>query len=127
VIHPSDISTTFLTPIYRELKNSTVIEGKLRYDEVLKKCQENNRVLMMGHGSQQGLFSVGSFGGILWTKYIIDYLHVPIFQKQNENVYIWCDASQFVERHKLRGFYTGMFISEISEAEYCGLGVVPKT
>jgi len=127
VIHPSDISTTFLTPIYRELKNSTVIEEKSSYDEVLKKCQENNRVLMMGHGSPQGLFSVGRFGDVFWMPYIIDYMHVPVFRKQDENVYIWCDANQFVEKYKLKGFYTGMFISEVSEAAYCGLGVVSKS
>lgn len=31
-------------------------------------------------------------------------------------IYIWCYADQFVNHHQLTGFFTGMFISEISEA-----------
>ena len=34
---------------------------------------------------------------------------------------IWCNADQFVDRFDLKGFYTGMFISEVGEAYYCGL------
>jgi hypothetical protein len=33
-------------------------------------------------------------------------------------VYIWCNANVFVERNGLKGFYTGMIISEYEEALY---------
>jgi hypothetical protein len=36
-------------------------------------------------------------------------------------VFIWCNADKFVNRHELKGFYSGMFISEVSEASFCGL------
>jgi hypothetical protein len=38
--------------------------------------------------------------------------------RQKECVCIWCNADKFVERYKLKGFYTGMFISEVEEAKY---------
>ena len=36
-----------------------------------------------------------------------------------ECIFIWCNADQFVSRYYLKGFYTGMFISEYGEAAYC--------
>jgi len=33
----------------------------------------------------------------------------------------------FVDKHKLNGIYSGMFISEIEEAEYCGLPDTEQT
>ena len=37
---------------------------------------------------------------------------VESLQRKKDNIYIWCYASSFVERHQLSGFATGMFISE---------------
>jgi hypothetical protein len=31
-------------------------------------------------------------------------------------VYIWCNANVFVEKYGLKGFYTGMIISEYEES-----------
>ena len=36
-------------------------------------------------------------------------------------MYVWCNADKFMDRHELNGFYSGMFISEVGEAFYCGL------
>jgi hypothetical protein len=33
-------------------------------------------------------------------------------------VYIWCNANVFAEKYGLKGFYTGMIISEYEEALY---------
>jgi hypothetical protein len=41
--------------------------------------------------------------------------------KHVECISIWCNADQFMNRHELYGFYSGMFISEVGEATYCGL------
>ena len=42
-------------------------------------------------------------------------------------MFIWCNADRFVERNKLKGFYSGMFISEVGEAYYCGLPNTPQS
>ena len=115
VIHPDDRSTDFLCPIYEPVKNKTVITGNITKDQLRKHILDHDRVICCGHGSPTGLFSVGRFLGAY--PYIVD-------DSMAENlrhkicIYIWCNADQFVQRHCLYGFYTGMFISEVSEALY---------
>ena len=119
VIHPEDRSTDFLKPIYKNLPNTTVITGNTSYRDIRQLIKEHDRVIAMGHGSPYGLFSMSKFpnsGG-----YIIDSRMVDILREKNNNIYIWCNADIFVDKHRLNGIYSGMFISEVGEAEYCGL------
>jgi len=58
----------------------------------------------MGHGSPNGLF---------YTRINSDMVYLL---REKECICIWCNADQFVEKYKLKGFYTGMFISEVNEA-----------
>ena len=113
IIHPKDITTTFLTGIYKNLANKTVITGGMT--NLRKHIQDHDRILMMGHGSPAGLFSVGQFPDAY--PYIFDESMVDMLQDKI-TVYIWCNADKFVQRHSLYGFYTGMFISEVNEALY---------
>jgi hypothetical protein len=73
---------------------------------------------MLGHGSPYGLFSIGQFAGE--NGYVIDESMVPLL-RDKECIAIWCNADQFMNKHQLYGFYSGMFISEVGEATYCGL------
>ena len=62
VIHPKDPSTDFLSPIYALLKNKTVIDGGVCINSELRKLIENHdRVIMLGHGTPNGLMSFGQF------------------------------------------------------------------
>jgi hypothetical protein len=116
VIHPSDYSTDFLKPIYEGVENKTVItHGKSR-EEIIELIESHDRVMMMGHGSPSGLFGIG-FNRL----FVIDNGLVEHLNKKENNVFIWCNADRFVERFKLKGLYSGMFISEVGEAYYCGL------
>jgi hypothetical protein len=119
IIHPADDSTTFLDIVYAPIKDKTVITGGITKTEVMKLIQEHDRVMMMGHGSPGGLFSCGQFGTS--GGYIIDQSAVPYLKSKNDSVFIWCNADKFVETYELQGFYSGMFISEVGEAYYCGL------
>jgi hypothetical protein len=123
IIHPQDSSTDFLTPIYMNLKSFpdfddvTIIRGGMSKDEVDKLITEHDRIMMMGHGSPGGLFSVGQFQS---QGSIINHTTVPLLQDK-ECIFIWCNADKFVEANNLKGLYSGMFISETGEARYCGL------
>jgi hypothetical protein len=119
VIHPKDSTTHFLDIVYRNIEDMTLITGGCTKEYIKKQIKEHDRVMMMGHGSPGGLFSVGQFndgGG-----YIIDESMVDLLKEKDNSVFIWCNADRFVERYDLKGFYTGMFISEVGEAMYCGL------
>lgn len=117
VIHPTDESTDFLSVIYSKIKNCTVIRNGEK-SQINKLIMIHDRIIMMGHGTPHGLLSVGSFKTN--TGYIVDSVNVSLL-KNKECIYIWCNANMFVERHQLKGFYSGMFISEVNEAYYCGV------
>ena len=90
--------------------------------------------------------------------FVISDDSAKLLSEKKENVFIWCNADEFVKKHSknffvnyfnnflffsfffffeisvptyftfldLKGFYSGMFISEVEEAEYCGLGTVSQ-
>ena len=118
VIHPTDASTDFLKPIYANITDATIMNGGVSKDQVAKAINEHDRIIMLGHGSPYGLFSIGQFHGN--NGYVIDESMVPLLLDK-ECISIWCNADQFMNKHQLYGFYSGMFISEVGEAMYCGL------
>ena len=124
IIHPSDGSTSFLDIVYEPIPDKTVITGGVSKSDIKDLIREHDRVMMMGHGSPGGLFSVGQFTNLdsgYGGGYIIDQSMVPLLSEKDNSVFIWCNADKFVNTFKLRGFYSGMFISEVGEALYCGL------
>jgi hypothetical protein len=122
IIHPDDRSTDFLRPIYRDLKHKTVITGPITRDGLHALIKAHDRIIGLGHGSPSGLFSMsaGGFGACILGAGEVEVL------RGKELVSIWCHANQFMERHKLNGLYSGMFISEVSEARYYGLNEVTQ-
>ena len=120
VIHPKDKSTDFLKPIYADLDDVTLVTGGWSSDQILEAIQTHDQVMMMGHGSPGGLFSIGQFPiGDRFSGYIIGADMVEALSQKDNNIFIWCNADQFVNRHGLKGFYSGMFVSEVGEAFYC--------
>ena len=124
VIHPKDTSTDFLSPIYTGLENVTLVTGGWSQTQIQEAIQTHNQIIMMGHGSPGGLFSMGQFGSSFG--YVIGYDTVDLLKEKDNSIFIWCNADQFVDKHDLKGFYTGMFISETGEAAYCGLPGTPQ-
>lgn len=118
IIHPRDLSTDFLSPIYSSITEKTVVRNGAGFAEIIDGIKQADRVLMMGHGSPNGLFSIGNFPT---GSYVIGSWCVSELVKKDNNVFIWCNADKFVSKYHLSGFYSGMFISEVSEANYCGL------
>jgi hypothetical protein len=119
IVHPKDRTTSFLDIVYNTIPNKTVITGGISKSDLMKEMKSYDRIMMMGHGTPFGLFSVGQFKNSYG--YIIDFSFVEVLKEKKDNVFIWCNADQFVNKHKLTGFYSGMFISEVGEANYCGL------
>lgn len=109
VIHPTDSTTSFLSKIYNG--KDWTIENRhagpdYRKKDFIQQVKDHDRIIMMGHGFPGGLF----FSHIKpETVYLL---------KEKECVCIWCNADQFVNKYKLKGFFTGMFISEVGEANY---------
>lgn len=123
IIHPADASTDFLKPIYANISDAIILNGGASKDQVKELITQHDRIIMLGHGSPFGLFSIGQFMGN--NGYIIDSTMVDVL-KHVECISIWCNADQFMVKHELNGFYSGMFISEVGEAFYCGLPGTPQ-
>ena len=126
VIHPEDRSTDFLKPIYEHVSDATIIHGGVSKTQIKQLITEHDRIMMMGHGSPSGLFSCAKFGDNDYSGFIIDHTMVEELSSK-ECIFIWCNADQFVTKHNLKGLYSGMFISEVGEATYCGLPGTPQS
>lgn len=106
VIHPKDETTDFLSEIYSDKKWTVISENPSK--KLLKQLiKEHDRIMMLGHGSEDGLFG--------YNRMIIDSKWVYIL-REKYCVGIWCNANVFFEKYGLNGFYTGMIISEDMEA-----------
>jgi hypothetical protein len=114
IIHPKDHSTDFLKPIYATIQDKTVINGGIGKSKLRELIKNHDRIIMLGHGTPYGLLSVGQFPKV--GNYIIDWSLADLLSTKMDNIYIWCHADQFVKNNQLMGFFSGMFISEVSEA-----------
>lgn len=121
VIHPKDRSTDFLSPIYQNISDLTVVTENISHYELIRLIKDNDQIIMMGHGSPMGLFNVSRIGkGSYVAGFEVDLL------ADKKNIFIWCNADKFVQRHKLKALYTGMFISETGEARAMGVRTTPR-
>jgi len=118
VIHPKDTTTDFLSVIYADM-DCTVTKMESKWD-LKEQIKNHDRIIMLGHGSENGLFDIERENNIIVDfTYVIDSTLVYLL-REKECVCIWCNANKFVEKYELKGFYTGMIISEYNEAIlYC--------
>jgi len=63
VIHPKDKSTDFLKPIYHGRNDTTVITGGCTKKDVEDAIKEHDHIIMLGHGTPQGLLAMNQFNG----------------------------------------------------------------
>lgn len=113
VIHPKDETTDFLSPIYENIKDCQVITENVSKSNLIKAIKNNDRIIMLGHGTEEGLIAFNE-------RFIIDSKLVYLL-REKECICIWCNAHKFFNKYFLKGFSTGMFISESAEAYYMGI------
>lgn len=110
----NDPTTEFLSALYKDDKNATVISKGYSKQEVLQLIDSHDRAVFLGHGTKIGLLN--SYGAFTSTNfYIIDEEAIEILKKKDNSVFIWCYASDFQKNHKLSGFSSWMFISQDDE------------
>lgn len=119
ILHPDDRSTDDLRILYAPLPDATLLTGGTPKDEVRRLLGTHERLILCGHGLDTGLFSMDRFPTD--NGYIIDASMLRELSARHDTIYLWCYAAEFVRRHGLRGFASGMFISEVREAGWMGL------
>ena len=117
VIHLKDKSTDFLKLIYKDKDYDVINEFKTEVqgrEELIEAIKNHDKIIMMGHGLPSGLINPTRKGcGII----AIDYTFADLLRTK-ETVSIWCWSDQFFRAHKMKGFHTGMIISECSEQKF---------
>ena len=109
ILIDSQKDTSFLRATYEGVVDNVVYINPTRAEaENFLKEHPNERVMLMGHGGPNGLFSHD------WRGYIIDRQNVHLL-KDREVIGIWCWAKHFGKREGLKGFFTSMFISNHGE------------
>lgn len=108
IIHPNDPTTDFLCEIYENLDCKILRDD---FDNLLNEIRNHDRIIMLGHGSSDGLF----YKNI----YVINEKYINLL-KHKFCICIWCNANLFVNKYGLHGFYSDMVISDYNEAlDYC--------
>ena len=118
VIHPDDMSTDMLKAIYEGKGYDVINDPAISDDEVVEQIKSHDKIIMLGHGNPYGLISWNRATGEV--RYIINDSHAELL-KTKETYSMWCHSDEFFENHGMKGFHSGMIISERSEA--CAYGI----
>ena len=118
VIHPDDRSTEMLKAIYEGKGYDVITDCSISDDDLVKAIEEHETIIMLGHGTPYGLMSVDKDWG--FTGYLIHDGHAELL-KTKKTYSMWCYSDRFFRRHGMKGFHSGMIISEASEADMFGI------
>lgn len=121
VIHPEDETTACLKALYKDKDWDVISDIHTSDKEVREAIQSHDRIIMLGHGTPQGLLC--SDGSDRFARYIIDTSHGELF-KGKDTFSVWCNSDRYFRALGLHGFHTGMIISEVGE-EWVVFGSAP--
>ncbi len=120
IIHPSDPTTDFLRTIYEGREDVRLLTGRESRKElgsILFHLRAGERVLLLGHGTDAGLFRLEEDG-----EYRLYVGHTMVYPLRKHPVIgIWCHADLFARKEHLHGLFSGMIVSEMKEAQEYGI------
>ena len=119
VIHPKDKTTAMLSALYDGLKAQVVDDNRSTKEmgHLLRHVSTQERIIFLGHGSDKGLFFRADDSKEGFDKVIVGHPHTYHLRKHGGKIVaVWCNADQFARAEGLHGLFTGMIVSELSEA-----------
>ena len=119
VIHPKDKTTAMLSALYEGLEAKVVADFRSRKEmgHLLHHVSTQERIMLLGHGSDKGLFYRADDSKEGFDKIIVGHPHTYHLRKHGGNIVaVWCNADQFARAEGLHGLFTGMIVSELNEA-----------
>lgn len=119
VIHPKDKTTSMLTALYEGLDAKVVSDNCFTKEmsRLLHRVSSQERIMLLGHGSEKGLFFRTDDSKEVFDRIIVGHPHSYHLRKHGSNIVaMWCNADQFARAEGLHGLFTGMIVSELSEA-----------
>ena len=89
---------------------------------LLHHASTQERIMLLGHGSDKGLFYREDDTKDEFDKIIVGHPHSFHLRKHGGNLIgIWCHADEFARAEGLHGLFSGMIISEVQEAVEYGV------
>lgn len=120
VIHPSDKTTDFLRALYEGREDVRLLTGgesRKELGSILFHLCPGERVMLLGHGTDAGLFRLEEDG-----EYRLYVGHTMAYALRRHPVIgIWCHADLFARKEHLHGLFSGMIVSEMHEAQEYGI------
>ena len=114
VIHPADTSTDFLQALYDGQEGIRLLRGnesRNQVNDILFHLPSREPVMLLGHGSDAGLFRKQDGAYSLYIGRSMAYC-----LRKHPVIGIWCHAYLFAEQLRLHGLFSGMIVSEMDEA-----------
>ena len=87
-------------------------------EELTEQISKHDMIVMFGHGTPEGL--------IAWnwetreSRYIINDSHADLLRTK-KTYSMWCNSDEYFSRHDMKGFHSGMIITEEFEAYMFGI------
>lgn len=119
VIHPKDKTTAMLSTLYDGLEAQVVADYRSTKEigHLLHHVSTQERIMLLGHGSDKWLFFRADDCKDEFDKIIVGHSHAYSLRKHGCNIVaVWCNADRFACAEGLHGLFTGMIVSELSEA-----------
>ena len=119
VIYPKDKTTAMLSALYEGLEVQVVADNRPTKEvgHLMHHVSTQDRIMLLGHGSDKGLFYRADDSKEGFDKIIVGHPHAYHLRKHGGNIVaVWCNADQFARAEGLHGLFTGMIVSELSEA-----------
>lgn len=109
VIHPDDRSTDMLKVVYEGKGYDVITDMSVSEEEVVEAIKSHDTIIMLGHGTPSGLLASDGHGGFLG--YVIHDGHAELL-KSKKTYSMWCNSDAYFACHGMKGFHSGMIISE---------------
>lgn len=119
VVHPNDRTTKMLSLLYEGVDAQVIIKNcsSKEMGRLLCHTSSQERIMLLGHGSENGLFYREDDRADVFDNIIVGHPHAYHLRKHRGNIVgIWCNSDMFARKEGLHGLFTGMIISELSEA-----------
>lgn len=124
VIHPKDRTTSFLSVLYEGMDAKVLDQSasKREIERALHHQPPHERIMLLGHGLDKGLFSRDDDTVREFNRIIVGHPHAYYLRRHGSSLIgIWCHADKFARSEGLHGLFSGMIISDKWEAQEYGV------
>lgn len=109
-----------LTALYDGMPDARLLDCTLSGNaiaHVLRHTPQSERIMLLGHGCDRGLFWREDDTKDGFDRIVVGHNHAYHLRRHGGNIVaVFCNADIFAKSEGLHGLYTGMIISEMSEA-----------